>query len=785
MMDLDSLRRLEFDKVQGMLKEMAQFYGGEEKAFALCPSQDLEFINQRLAQTEEGIALLRFRDTGFLAGLKDIGSHLRKLRAAAVLSPGELLEVLLVLRATRLAREITGDHRFPHLRDLLGTLYPYPELEAAIKGAIDEAGEVRDDASPQLKTIRGRINTSRARLKEYLREFVRSPQNQKYLQETIITERGGRYVVPVKQEYRSEVRGIVHDESASGATVFIEPAAVVEANNEIRRLEIEERREIDRILRQLAASLAPYTTELEHNLDLLKELDFILARARLALKMDAVRPCFNDRGVVRLEKARHPLLGNEAVPIDIELGRKFDILVITGPNTGGKTVALKTCGLLVLMGMSGLFIPAAEGSELSLYDAVYADIGDEQSIEQSLSTFSSHMGNIIRILGRAGARSLVLLDELGAGTDPLEGASLARAILEELLARKVKAVVTTHQSELKAFAYQNERVENASVEFDPVTLRPTYKLSIGIPGQSNAFEIALRLGLDPAIVDRARRFVPRQEQELGRMIAELKESRYRVEVERRELSEARRQLEEQQRQLSQERELFLEEKRNIIEETRRKADSYLVRVRREADDALEEIKAKLKEKTPPKWHELERSRRKLRSSEVPVPYDEQPAPPGTEDMGPGTYVEIRTIGQKGYILERPNAQGEVLVQVGILKLAVKQEDLVAMQSPEQEISRKKNNTFLEKARYISSEIDLRGLTADDAVLQVERYLEDAYLAGLEKVRIIHGKGTGALRKAIRDWLADYPRVKRFQDGDRQEGGAGVTVAYLQFGCRSD
>jgi len=338
---------------------------------------------------------------------------------------------------------------------------------------------------------------------------------------------------------------------------------------------------------------------------------------------------------------------------------------------------------------------------------------------------------------------------------------------------------------LKAFAYQNERVENASVEFDPVTLRPTYKLSIGIPGQSNAFEIALRLGLDPAIVDRARRFVPRQEQELGRMIAELKESRYRVEVERRELSEARRQLEEQQRRLSQERELFLEEKRNIIEETRRKADSYLVRVRREADDALEEIKAKLKEKTPPKWHELERSRRKLRSSEVPVPYDEQPAPPGTEDMGPGTYVEIRTIGQKGYILERPNAQGEVLVQVGILKLAVKQEDLVAIQSPEQEISRKKNNTFLEKARYISPEIDLRGLTADDAVLQVERYLEDAYLAGLEKVRIIHGKGTGALRKAIRDWLADYPRVRRFQDGDRQEGGAGVTVAYLQFGCRSD
>lgn len=777
-MDRDSLRRLEFHKIQEMLSNQAQFSGGVEKAQDLQPVNDMSIARRRLAETGEGITLLRFRDTGFLAGLEDIGLHLQKVRAGAALNPAELVEVSLVLRASRLAREITHEERYPYLRAAMRELCPYPELESSIKKAIDEGGEVRDDASPELKTIRNRISVTRARLKEYLREFIRSPHNQKYLQDAIVTERGGRYVVPVKAEYRTDIKGIIHDESASGATVFIEPVAVVEANNNIRRLEIIERREVERILRELSSRIAPRADELEQNMDLLKELDFILARARLALKMDAIEPRLNDRGIMDIRRARHPLLGSGAVPIDIQLGKGFDILVITGPNTGGKTVALKTVGLLSLMGMAGLFIPAAEGSEIPLVDAVYADIGDEQSIEQSLSTFSSHMSNIIRILEKSRKTSLVLLDELGAGTDPLEGASLARAILEELLARGVRAVVTTHQSELKAFAFQHERVENASVEFDPRTLMPTYRLSIGIPGHSNAFEIAQRLGLEQSIVERARRFVPQQEQELGRIITELKESQFRLETERKELQEMRRQLVEQKRLLREEEQRLNEEKRSIIDHTRKEAEHYLRRVKSEAETVLTEVKESLKAKEAlPKWHELERARHKVRKLSVIIPREEEPVT-GPVDLTPGSYVEIRTIGQKGYILEGPNSQGEVLVQVGILKLTVKQEDLAPSQSPEQQAISKKNNTFLEKARLISPEIDLRGLTADDAIVEVEKYLENAFLAGIDRVRIIHGKGTGVLRRAVQELLAQHPRVKSFRDGDREEGGTGVTVAYL-------
>ena len=542
--------------------------------------------------------------------------------------------------------------------------------------------------------------------------------------------------------------------------------------------ELEEEREIERILSEASRHIAPYVEELVNNLELLKKFDFILARARLALEMNGVRPIFNDRGLVRLRTARHPLLGSEAVPIDLELGQKFDILVITGPNTGGKTVALKTVGLLVLMGMAGLFVPAGEGSELSCFDAVYADIGDEQSIEQSLSTFSSHMSNIIRILGCASSQSLVLLDELGAGTDPLEGSSLARAILEELLARQAKAVVTTHQSELKAFAYQHERVENASVEFDPITLMPTYKLAIGIPGQSNAFEIAERLGLKGSIVARARECVPQQELELGRMLRDLKEARFRVETERQQMAVLQRELREERDQLQEAAARFEEERREALRRIRREGEAYLTRTRREADEVLGEIKELLKQKESIKWHELERPRRRLRKLRMTVPREEEPAAE-PDDLIPGSYVEIRNIGQKGYILEGPNASGEVMVQVGIMKLTVDQDQLRPMQSPEQKVMRSRTRTFLDKARQINPERDLRGMTVADALHEVEKYLEDAHLAGLEQVRIIHGKGTGALRKAIQDWLGRNSRIKSFRDGERTEGGFGVTVVYLK------
>ncbi|HHV77279.1 MAG TPA: endonuclease MutS2 [Syntrophothermus lipocalidus] len=778
-MEEKALHRLEFDKILEMLSQKACSPMGAEKALELQPVYDLETASMRQQETGEALKVLRLRDTGFLTGVKDIRQHMRRVRSGVPLSTGELLDVGALVRASRLARDMVEGRECPGLCGLTGDLFVDEGIERAIRESIDEGGEVRDTASPELKAIRNRIATAKNRVREYLQEFVRSSHYQKFLQDAIITERQGRYVVPVKAEYRSEVKGIIHDESASGATVFVEPEAVVHVNNDIRRLEMAENREIEKILRRLTSLLEPVVSELERDLEILTDLDLVLAKGRLALEMNAVAPRLNGQGVFVLRRARHPLLGKGAVPVDLELGKGFDILVITGPNTGGKTVTLKTVGLLTLMAMSGLFVPAAEGTEIALVDAVYADIGDEQSIEQSLSTFSSHMTNIIDILKRATSQSLVLLDELGAGTDPVEGAALGRAILGELLAKGVKAVVTTHQSELKVFAFQEAKVENACVEFDPITLQPTYRLSIGIPGHSNALEIAERLGLDHRIVEKARQFVPQSEQDLGRIINKVQEHRRRLESDIYEVEELRRRMEEERRALQEEKEKLRREREEIIRKTREEAESYLRKVKGEADTVLDEVKRSLKEReTPPKWHELEKARHRVRGLRTERQVGSLQAPEGAE-LNPGAYVEIRSIGRRGYILEGPNDKNEVVVQVGILKLTVPRDDVVLTTPPEEEMARRKSHAFLEKAKRISPELDLRGLTADDAVFEVERYIEDAYLAGLEKVRIIHGKGTGALRQAVREWLAQCPRVTSFRDGEREEGGHGVTVAFFR------
>ncbi len=772
------LRRLEFDKVCRMLSQEAYSALGAERALGLEPVTEIEKADYLQQQTEEALKVLRLRDAGFLASVTDIRPELRRVKSGAFLAADEILKVGAVLRASRLASEIAERKECPVLRELTSRLFVDESLEKAIQEAVDETGAVRDAASFELKAIRARINIVRSRIREYLQDMVRSPHYQRFLQDTIVTERQGRYVVPVKSEYRFEVKGIIHDESASGATVFIEPEAVVQANNEIRRLQAAEAKEIERILRELAAKMRPFIEELEENLNILAELDLILAKGRLALKMDGVRPALNGEGVFILKKARHPLLGKNAVPVDLELGKRFDILVITGPNTGGKTVTLKTVGILTLMAMSGLFVPAAWGTQIGIVDAVWADIGDEQSIEQSLSTFSSHMSNIIRILDKASARSLVLLDELGAGTDPVEGAALARAILEELLAKGVKAVITTHQSELKAFAFQEPRVENACVEFDPVTLEPTYRLSVGIPGHSNALEIAGRLGLKERIVQRARQLIPQGEQDLGGLINRVQDYRRKLEREMQTLQELRQKVNEEHRLLEEEKAKMAREREEIIRKTKEAADNYLRRVKEEAEEVLDEIKRSLKEReTPPKWHELEKARQRVRGlgrqripEVVDGPYD--------DNLRPGDHVEIRSIGRKGYVLEGPNDKDEVLVQVGILRLTVPKKDVTRAVSPDDEIMREKSRTFWEKAKTISPELDLRGLTANDAVYEVERYVEEACLAGLDKIRIIHGKGTGALRQAVREWLAGCPLVTSFRDGEREEGGHGVTVAFL-------
>lgn len=773
-----ALNKLEYDKILEQLAGLCSFHGGRELAMSMKPVGDIKRINEMMDENEEAMEALRFQEPGFLSNLKLIDVCLDKACAGGVLSPGELWDVYRLARASGLAAKYLAPPSRPRLADLGADIRALPALEKSIYRAIGEDEEVLDDASDELKQIRRQIYTLRSRIRDYLQEFIRSVNNQKYLQDALVTERDGRYVVPVKQEYRSDVKGIVHDESASGATVFIEPMPVVEQNNRIRSLQVEEKREVERILRSLSQAVAASAEELAANQKLLSLLDLIFARARLAYKSDSFRPQLNNQGILELSRARHPLLGNSAIPVDVQLGGKFDILVITGPNTGGKTVVLKTIGLLTLMAMSGLFIPAREKSRLSVFKDIFVDIGDEQSIEQSLSTFSSHMSNIIDILKSANQHSLVLLDELGAGTDPVEGAALARVILEDLMEKRCRAVVTTHQSELKNFAFQHQRVENACVEFDPRTLLPTYKLTIGMPGQSNALVIARRLGLDPGLARRAKELVPQNEQEIGQMIRQLQESRDQFDASRREVEKMKEQIEREKQELEEARRKFAVEREQITARAREEARSYLRQIKTDADEAIKELKEVLKNRDPlPKWHEIEESRQKIKKLDKEHGVKSARVVGGSP-ITPGDHVIISSISQKGVVLSGPDSQGEVGVQVGNMRLSVNIDQLQSCE-PEPEpgpISR--GPSFLEKAQKISREIDVRGRLAEEALEIVDRYLEDANLVGLDKVRIIHGKGTGALRRAVRSFLADHGYVKSFRDGMSEEGGHGVTVVEL-------
>ncbi|MDD2586066.1 MAG: endonuclease MutS2 [Syntrophomonadaceae bacterium] len=775
-MNKEMLRKLEYHKIQQKLAELASFEGGRKLAMEMMPSTDCDIVNMRLDETKEAMEALRFNEPFFLSGLKLVDHQLAKARVNGLLHPAELWDIYLLLHSSRLARKYVAEGKYPRLQNLCAGISENRSLERTLYESVSEDGVIRDDASPGLKSVRNGINISRMRIKDYLQSFIRSANNQKLLQDAIVTERDGRYVVPVKQEHRNDIKGIIHAESASGATVFIEPLAVVEHNNKIRSMQMEEKRELERIIRKLSDAVAALTDELATNQNILGIIDLIFARARLAYRTNSYRPEINTRGIVEINRGKHPLLGEEAVPINIEIGKRFDILVITGPNTGGKTVVLKTVGLLTVMAMSGLFIPARENSCISIFDSIYVDIGDEQSIEQSLSTFSSHMNNIINILKRADERSLVLLDELGAGTDPVEGAALARVVLEELRSQKAKAVVTTHQSELKNYAYQNERVENACVEFDPVSLRPTYKLTIGMPGQSNAFQIAAHLGLDDSLVERARELVPRREMELGDMIRHLKESRFKLDTSNREIEDLRAEILQEKQALDEAKKVFSQERAEIIDKARTEAEKYLREVKNEANEAVQELKELLKDKQkPPKWHEVEKKRQKLRQITVKKTVNTVAEDLTTDQLRPGDYVLIRNINQKGYILDGPDVQGDITVQVGIMKLNVNQSQVVKTDSPEEKTYKWRNQTFLEKARHISKEIDVRGKLAEDALIDIDKYLEDANLVGLDSVCIIHGKGTGALRKAVRNYLRDHRYVKSFRDGLREEGGFGVTI----------
>jgi len=784
--DEKTLTKLEYDQIKEMLAAYCSSGLGKENALSLKPETEMEIVERAIRETTEAKEILRFNPSFTMGGIRDIRSRVERVALGAILEPEDLLDISGTCGASRKLKTFFSNLKgsYPLVVELGKNLRIFKTIESAINDAITGEGMVADTASEQLYYIRRRIKTIQERIKDKLDSFLKNPHTAKYLQDTLVTIRGDRYVIPVKQEYRAQVPGLIHDQSASGATLFIEPMAVLELNNDLKKLKAAEHQEIMAILKSLSKLVASFEEDLKHSLFLLGRLDLIFAKARLSQMMDGGPPSISPSGCIRLIRARHPLIKGNVVPIDVDLGKDIDAMVITGPNTGGKTVSLKTVGLLNAMALSGLHVPADEGSELGLFKNIYADIGDEQSIEQSLSTFSAHLVNIVRILKAADKNTLVLLDELGAGTDPTEGAALAMAILDYLQTKQVKIVATTHYSELKAFAYSHPRIINASVEFNVNTLQPTYKLLMGVPGKSNAFVIARGLGLPEEIVSRAGEFLTREQVQVADLIANLEMDQRISEQERKEAERLRAELNAQKNNLekkeielhNREREILRkaqEESLKILKKVKEQSELIYRELRAGLDEEAQKAQAKVLTGAKEKIKEMED---KTRSS---LP-EEKYVGGAPKTVVPGEYVEIPKLKQAGYVLTAPNQSGEVFVQAGIMKIMVKLEDLRAPEKMEKGTGETKvGHLRMEKIRTVSSEIDLRGKTAMEALEEIDKYLDDAFVAGLSEIRIIHGKGTGVLRDAITAHLKKHRQVNGFRLGGFNEGGSGVTIAELK------
>lgn len=782
-----TLLKLEYPKILAKLADYASFGLSRELAQGLRPAEHLPEAEERLNETSEAREILRLYPMFSLGGLRDIREALHKAGIGGVLEIPELLDIGDVCRASRNAKQFLAQMKgnFPLTQALGRELGIFKTIESALDKAISNEGRIADAASEALAKIRKRIKVAEERIRQRLDAFVANAATAKYLQEPIVTIRANRFVVPVKQEYRSQVPGIVHDMSASGATLFIEPLGIMEANNDLQRLQKEEEEEIKAILKALTLLIFGFRDDLSWSLETLARLDFILAKGRLSEEMDAVKPKLNAISQIRLVKARHPLLEKSiVVPIDVALAPSLRTMVITGPNTGGKTISLKTVGLLSLMGLAGLHLPADSGTEIAFYRQIFADIGDEQSIEQSLSTFSSHMVNIVQILKLAGPDTLVLLDELGAGTDPQEGAALAMAILDYLHKRGCKVAATTHYSELKSFSYNRQGFINASVEFDVESLRPTYRLLMGIPGRSNAFEIAKRLGLGQEIIDKAGGFMSAEEVRAGDLISSLEEEKRKAKEERKTAEALTQSLKEQQKALQAEQVALHNREAELLQKAYEESLAIVKSTRESAEALHKEWREKLQEGGLGGNRETQLAKEKLKSLEaqlrdkLPEMQYQGQAP---ETVAPGQAVEIPKLRQKGYALSAPGANGDVQVQAGILKITVKLADLRLIEAEERkESAQRLGRLSREKAAAISPELDLRGEAADAAIERLDKYLDDAFIAGLKSVRIIHGKGTGVLRAAIAEHLKKHRFVKEARLGDFNEGGAGVTVATLDL-----
>jgi len=740
------------------------------------------------SETADAVTLLTKKGNPPIMCTVDVRAALKRSLRGGVLSISEILSVGKVLETARRLKAYPDDVEAEFLLEHFDALYMNKDLEKRITASIVDNETLADDASTELADIRRKIRIANNKVRDILRGIISSPAYSKCLQEQIITMRGDRYVVPVKSEYKGEIKGIVHDTSSTGATLFIEPMSVVEANNEIRSLSDRERDEIERILSEFSAHIANDAELIDMTYGVISELDFIFARAHYSLKNECYRPVLNDYGLIKLEKARHPLLDpKKAVPVDLSLGGDFDTLVVTGPNTGGKTVVLKTAGLLTLMAQSGLHIPAREGSCVAVFRNIFADIGDEQSIEQSLSTFSSHMVNIVGILKNVDDSSLCLFDELGAGTDPIEGASLAVSILERVRSYGAKTMATTHYSELKTYALGTDRVENASCEFDVDTLAPTYRLLIGIPGKSNAFAISKRLGIDDSIIEQAKTYIAGENIKFEDILSELEKSRREAVLDKERAEGYKTEAEKLKKDTALQNRKLQEKTDKIIERARAEAKEILDQAKRDSDEILAEIR-KLKEIQDNKkmQQEMDKVRQNLNQkindnnsklSKVRFKPKEDFKPPKTVKNGDD--VKIVSMGQTGVVCSLPDANGNLMVKVGIMKIKTNLKDIKLINENKPQKQKREYGVSLGKTMNLSPELDVRGETVDSAVLLIDKFLDDAMLSSVGQVRIIHGKGTGLLRQGIHSYLKSLSYVKSYRLGVFGEGDSGVTVVEIK------
>ena len=785
-MNEKTYRVLEYNKILELLESEAASAITKKALKDMKPSLDLHMIRELQAETTEAVTVIMRKGALPLGSFYDIKNSVYQALKGSSLTMKQLLEILYNLHVVRNASTFLKSDlpELPIIKGLAEVLSVQKRLEDEIDRCIISEDEMADSASPELKNIRRSIQRQNEAIRVKINQILNSSENKTILQDAIVTMRQGRYVVPVKQEHKAKFPGIVHDQSSTGATLFIEPQAVVNLNNELRELELAEKVEIERILAELSVAVGEVSDELLNNQDILLKLDYIFAKGKLSVKMKGTEPEINTEGALRIKDGRHPLIPKDkVVPISIEIGKRFNTLVITGPNTGGKTVTLKTVGLFALMTQSGLHIPAGYGTEMPVFQKIFADIGDEQSIEQSLSTFSSHMKNIVDIVNNSGKDTLVLVDELGAGTDPTEGAALAISILEHLRDKGVKTIGTTHYTELKKYAIATKGVENASMEFDVETLSPTYKLSIGTPGKSNAFEISEKLGLKPVVIKHARGMLEKGDIEFEEVITTIEQDRKLAEAERDEAILMNLEMKKQKEQFDKERAKLEEQKEKILSKAREEARDML----REAKELAEQVQKELRElekqqNSGERNKKYEEVRRKIRQTsdkyKEKIVTAENPNPVRANELKIGDRVKVLSLDQKGNVLTLPDDKNELMVQVGLLKINVNLDNISIIQDGSKKKDTKTSrygSLYRSKVQSITPSINVRGSLLDDAIMDVDKYLDDAYIAGLKEVTIIHGRGEGILREGIHQMLKHHKHVAKYRKGAYNEGGDGVTI----------